>query len=335
MPARLRTALSASLIALACLLAPCGALAAWAAYGLADTGRYVTAMAPLAADPAVRGAVADTVGTEVLHEVDDRMDVRPMRGVRPFVHDAVRSFTRTEAFRTAWDAGNRAVHDAVLHALRDERERAVTVDLAPVTAQVKRELADEHMPLAERIPVEHTEVAVLPAQDLDRLRKGFHALEVAGFWLPLAAVVFAVAGIAVAVCRRRALTATALGTALGGAFLGLAIAIGRHLTLADLPEPAHQPAAGAVYDALTATLRQAAWLLVAVGLAVALATWLTRFVRPLVRPHGPVPEALGLAAPAPQMQAATQVSEPGVAVRASDDLTAIARAGTTGPTGPG
>ncbi|MFJ8334984.1 hypothetical protein [Streptomyces sp. NPDC094437] len=305
---RVRGALSAALIVLACLLAPCGALAAWAAYGLADTARYVTAMSPLAADPAVRDVVADTVGDGIMAQVDGRPDVRPMPGaVRPFVHDAVVSFTRTAAFRAAWDAGNRAVHDAVLRALREERggrPQDVTVDLAPVTAQMKRQLTDDHMPLANRIPVEHTTVSVLPAQEVDRFRRGFRVLEFAGFWLPSAAVAFAVAGIAVAACRRRAITATALGTALGGAFLGLAVAIGRRLTLADLPEEARRPAAGAVYDALTETLRYAAWLLVALGLVVALATWLTR------RRAAPDPLKT-LAAPAPAAPPNMTVAGPG------------------------
>ncbi|UFR03609.1 hypothetical protein KBP30_21650 [Streptomyces sp. Go40/10] len=277
MPSRLRSALSAALIALSCLLVPFGALAAWAAYGLTDTGRYVTTMAPLAADPAVREAVVDTVGDGILRAVDQHLDVRPVRGsVRPFVHDAVRSFTHTRAFRLAWDTGNRVTHDAVLRALRAGDTRAVTVDLAPVTAQVKRQLARDHVPLAARIPVEHTAVAVLPADRLTTLRKGFHVLEVAGFWLPVAAVAFAVGGIALAVRRRRAVAATALGTALGGALLILALAVGRSLTLSDLPGGVSHPAAGAVYDALTGTLRTAAWLLLGLGAVVALAVWLTR-----------------------------------------------------------
>lgn len=281
MPPRLRAALSAALITLACLLAPFGTLAAWAAYGLADTGRYVTAMAPLAADPDVREAVADTVGDGIMREVDRRGSaVRPLRGtVAPFVHDAVRSFTRTDAFRAAWDEGNRATHDAVLRALRGERDRIVTVDLAPVTAQVKHRLAVEHMPLANRIPVQHTEVAVLAAEDLGRLRKGYGVLEVAGFWLPVAACAFAVAGIGLAVHRRRAVTAVALGTAVGGALLILAVAVGRRLTLADLPDEVSHPAVGAVYDALTSTLRTAAWLLLALGLTVAAAARLARLLR--------------------------------------------------------
>ncbi|WP_327594225.1 hypothetical protein [Streptomyces chartreusis] len=282
MSTRLRNALSAALIALSCLLVPFGALAACVTYGLADTGRYVTAMAPLAADPAVQGAVADSVEGGILDEVDDRLEASsaaPEPGsVRPFVDDTVRSFTRTDAFRTAWDAGNRAVHDAVLRALRDDRERAVTVDLAPITAQVKRRLTEDHVLLARRIPVEHTEVPVLPADEVARLRKGYDVLEVAGFWLPVSAAVLAAAGIAVAACRRRAVTATALGTALGGAFLALAVAIGRRLTLADIGEAAHRPAAGAIYDALTQTLRTVSWLLVVLGLTVALVCRFTEFL---------------------------------------------------------
>ena len=294
MPPRLRSALSAVLVALSCFLTPFGALAAWAAYGLTDSGRYVTTMAPLAADPAVRDAIADTVGAGILREVQvggvrvggvrmSGVQISATRGVMaPFVHDAMRSFTKTEAFRVAWDEGNRVTHDAVLRALEDEgRTGTVTVDLAPVTASVKHQLARENPPLANSIPVRHTEVAVLPAGELGPLRKEFHVLEVAGFWLPVAAAVFAVTGIAVAVRRRRAITATALGTALGGALLGLALAIGRHFTVADLPAEISGAAGGAIYDALTSTLRTVAWLLLGVGLTVAALAWLTRYARPV------------------------------------------------------
>ncbi|MFV0134755.1 hypothetical protein ACLGIH_16225 [Streptomyces sp. HMX87] len=295
MPNRLRNALSATLLVLACLLAPCGTLAAWAVHGVGDTGRYVAAMAPLAADPDVRNAFAQAVGDGVVDEVA----AGPMRGtVRLFVHDAARSFTGTEAFRAGWDAAHRTVHGAVLSALRDDGAygRPVTVDLSPVTARVKHQLAQDRVPFAHRIPVRPTAVTVLPAAEADRLRKGYRVLDVAALWLPLAAVVFAVAGIALATRRRRAVTAAGLGTALGGALLGLAVVIGRRLTLSELPGAVHGPAAGAVYDALTATLRTTAWLLVGLGLTVALASWLTGRYGPARRRRtaaeqtpGPVP----------------------------------------------
>ncbi|AJP05728.1 membrane protein [Streptomyces cyaneogriseus subsp. noncyanogenus] len=271
--------MSAVLTALACLLVPCAALAGWVVYGLADTGRYTAAMAPLADDPRVREAVADAVGDGLAREAGSG----PLRGAMgPYVQDAARSFTRTDAFRAGWDTAHRTVHAAVLRALRAERpeHRPVTVDLARITVRVKEELARDHVPFAHRIPVRHTEITVLPAARTDRLRKGYHMLDIAARWLPCAAVAFAVAGIAAATRRRRAVTATGLGTALGGALLLLAVAAGRRLTLAALPGPPGRPAAGAVYDALTTTLRTASWLLVALGLTVALASCLTGLLPP-------------------------------------------------------
>ncbi|MFC9049259.1 hypothetical protein [Streptomyces anthocyanicus] len=294
MSRRLRSALSAALIVLASLLAPCATLAGWAMHGPADTGRYVASMAPLADDPDVRDAAADTLGAGFAGLVDE-VAAGPVDGsVRLFVRDAARSFTRTEAFHEGWDAANRTVHAAVLRALREDGAagHAITVDLAPVTERVRDRLAEDHVPFARRIPVRHTAVTVLPARQADRLREGYHVLDVAAFWLPLAAVVFAVTAIAVAARRRRAVTAAGIGTALGGALLALAVLAGRRLTVAELPGPVDGPAAGAVYDALTETLRTASWLLVALGLAVALVSWLTgRYGRPPRRRSAEEPTA--------------------------------------------
>ncbi len=283
----MRKVLSALLIVLACVLVPLGGLSAWAKYEVGDTGRYVDTMAPLAAGPDVQSAIADTVTDGIMSEVE----VGPLEGeVRAYVHRAVRSFTGTEAFRVAWNTANRTAHHAVLRALRSDSQGAVTLDLAPVTAHLKAQLADDSVPLADRIPVEHTEVTVLRAKELSSLRKGFHVLEIAGFWLPLAAVALAVGGILLAVHRRRAVTATALGTALGAALLALATVVGRALTLADLPEHVSRAAAGAVYDALTSTLRTATWFILALGLTVALVTWFTDHrARRRAAPAAPAP----------------------------------------------
>ncbi|MFF7388703.1 hypothetical protein ACFZAE_09670 [Streptomyces scabiei] len=285
---RVRGALSAVLTTLACLLTPVGALSAWATYELADRTRYEAVMAPLATDPAVREALADAVAAGILREV--RVGPPLRRPVREFTHDAAHSFTQTEAFRTAWHMVNRAAHDAVLKAVRAEDEdadgagaggpgvggpRAVTLDLAPVGERVKRQLVRDHVPFAHRIPVARTEVEVLSATELVQLRKGYHVLEIAAFWLPVGALALAAGGVLVATRRRRAVCATGLGAALGGALLGVAVALGRHLTLADLPPDVSPAAAGAVYDALTATLRTVTWGLVLLGTAVAATAWLT------------------------------------------------------------
>ncbi|MCC9706856.1 hypothetical protein E4N62_17205 [Streptomyces sp. MNU76] len=283
---RVRGALSAVLTALACLLTPVGALSAWATYELADRTRYEAVMAPLATDPAVREALADAVAAGILREV--RVGPPLRQPVREFTHDAAHSFTQTEAFRMAWHMVNRAAHDAVLRAVRAEDAdgagaggpgvggpRGVTLDLAPVGERVKRQLVRDHVPFAHRIPVARTEVEVLSATELVQLRKGYRVLEIAAFWLPVGALALAAGGVLVATQRRRAVCATGLGAALGGALLGVAVALGRHLTLADLPPDVSPAAAGAVYDALTATLRTVTWGLVLLGTTVAAGAWLT------------------------------------------------------------
>ncbi len=261
------------LVGLACLLTPLGVLAMWAKYGIEDGARYAATTAPLASDAQVRDAITAAVTDGIMREVHVGA---PLKGsVHAFVRDAVRSFTTTEAFHTAWDTANLTAHDSLMRALHDDGDSPVTLDLAPAAERMKRQLADEHVPFAGRIPVAHTEITLLQSEELPKLRKGFHVLEVTGFWLPVAAAGFALAGILVAVCRRRAVLATGLGTALGAALLGVAIAVGRRMTLEDLPAGVSHPAAGALYDALTETLRTVSWLLLGLGLAVALAAWLT------------------------------------------------------------
>ncbi|MBJ3805795.1 hypothetical protein JGB26_01420 [Streptomyces flavofungini] len=276
------------LLVLACLLVPVGAVSTWAKYEIEDADAYVATMAPLASDPAVRDAVTAAVTDSVAKEIH----AGPLQSaVESFLRDAVHSFTETGAFQAAWNAANRAAHDAVQSALTHDSDGAVTIDLAPITEQVKHQLTEEGTPFANRIPVRHTEVTVMKAQDLSHFRKGFRMLQVAGLWLPVAAVLLAVGGILLAVRRRRAVTATALGAALGAGVLAAAVAVGRGLTLDDLPPDVSRAAAGAVYDALTDTLRTAAWVIVGVGLVVALGAWLSgRLPRGgpgVPRPHRP------------------------------------------------
>lgn len=95
----------------------------------------------------------------------------------------------------------------------------------------------------------------------------------------LLTLLLAAAAIAVAVARRRAVVATGLGLAVGAALLWLAVQWCRRLTLEDLPADIDRPAAGAVYDALTAFLRTTAWVVLAIGLAAALGAWLAGRLR--------------------------------------------------------
>ncbi|MEV7542903.1 hypothetical protein [Streptomyces sp. NPDC089915] len=272
----MRTFLSAALIVLVALLVPASAVAYWADRRLGDADGYTAAMAPLANDPAVQGVVV----TQATRALSGQIDAGPFQGgVDALIGEALRSFAGTPAYRTAWDAANRAAHTAFLDALTTGHGDAVTIDLAPVIAQVKGELVADGVPFADRIPETHLSVEVMEYDGLGALRKGFRMLQVAGVWLPVLTVLLAAAAVAVAVRRRRAVLATGLGIATGAVLLGIAVGVCRRLTLDDLPADIDRAAAGAVYDALTAFLRTTTWVVLAIGLATALTAWLTGRLR--------------------------------------------------------
>ncbi|MFB7977302.1 hypothetical protein [Streptomyces vinaceus] len=272
----MRTFLSAVLIVLVALLVPAGAVAYWADHELGDADRYTAAMSPLAENPAVQEVVVTQAG----RALSGQIDAGPFQGgLDALLGEALRSFAGTPAYRTAWDAANRAAHAAFFKALTNGEGNAVTIDLAPVIEQVKEDLVADGVPFADRIPVTHVAVKVMEYDNLGALRKGFRMLQIAGIWLPVLIVVLAATAIAVAVHRRRAVIATGLGVAVGAVLLWIAVAVFRRLTLDDLPADIDRAAAAAVYDALTAFLRTTTWVVLAIGLAAALAAWLTGRLR--------------------------------------------------------
>ncbi|WP_328926704.1 hypothetical protein OG429_20295 [Streptomyces sp. NBC_00190] len=272
----MRTILSAVLIVLAALLVPASAVAYWADRELGDADRYTAAMSPLAAAPAVQGVVVTQAG----RALSGQIDAGPFQGdLDALLGEALSSFSGTPAYRTAWDAANRAAHAAFFKALTTDHGNAVTIDLAPVIAQVKEELVADGVPFADRIPQTHVSVKVMEYDNLGALRRGFGMLQIAGIWLPVLTVVLAATAVAVAVRRRRAVIATGLGLAGGAVLLRIAVDLCRRLTLDDLPGDIDRSAAGAVYDALTVFLRTSSWVVLAIGVTAALGAWLTGRLR--------------------------------------------------------
>ncbi|MEW2066592.1 hypothetical protein [Streptomyces sp. NPDC007346] len=260
-------ALAAVLIVLLAALVPFSALSAWADLEIDDTDRYVAAVSPLSSDPAVQGTVTDLITDEAMRQID----LGPLQEtVRDFLHETVRSFTATEAFRTAWDTANRTAHEAVTAALDGDSGEAVTIDLGPVIEQVKQDLVRQGVPFAEQIPVQRTEITVIGADRADTLRDSFHWLRYCSIWPAIATLVLLVLVVGIATVRggvRAGLTATAAvgaGFVLGAIVLRILVAVGRSQALDEVPG-SDRDAAAAVVDALTASLRTTVWVVLVVG----------------------------------------------------------------------
>ncbi|MGW3624073.1 hypothetical protein [Streptomyces sp. NPDC000880] len=299
---RWRSFFAALLIVIGCVLAPLGAVAAWAADEVGDTDRYVDTVAPLASDPDIQAAVANRVTNAVMEHIDlatllegaapaDRPLLQKALGmlgdslenaVRSFVHDKTQEIVASETFERIWTDANRRIHAAVDKALTGSADSAVkinndsvTVDLGPVVDQVKQRLVDEGMTVAAKIPEVHTDFTILRADNIGKVKTAFQLLELAGFWLPVMAVVLIAAGVLLSVHRRRTLAISALAFAFAMLILGISLAVFRVVYLNELPESVSQPAAGSVYDTLTRYLRTTVRMTVVLGVVIALAAWLT------------------------------------------------------------
>ncbi|MEV6203411.1 hypothetical protein AB0M64_26060 [Streptomyces sp. NPDC051771] len=310
---RLRSFFSALLVVIGCVLVPLGLVAAWTADLLGDTDRYVQTVTPLASDPDVQAAVANRVTGAVMEHIDlpallegVAPDERPLAekalgklgdslesAVSSFVHDRAQDVVASPAFQTIWTDANRAIHTSLDRALTGDQEGAVkiqtdtvTIDLAPVIERVKERLVDSGLTVAGKIPEIHTDFTVLRSDDIGKAKTGFALLQTMGVWLPVIAVLLVAGGVLLAVRRRRALVAAALGFAFAALVLGIALTVFRTVYLNALPSSVSPAAAGSVYDTLIRFLRTSVRVCVVLGVLVALAAWLSGPSRPAVLARG-------------------------------------------------
>ncbi|MFF9690692.1 hypothetical protein [Streptomyces sp. NPDC014623] len=266
----LSAALSAVLLVLLAVLVPVSALSAWVDLEVDDTDRYLAAVSPLASDAGVQ----DTVATLVTDEAMKNIDAGPLQeALEQFLRGTALSFTTTQAFQRVWDSANRTAHRAVTASLRGDDEQAVTIDLAPVIEEVKKELVRGGVPLADRIPVRRTSITVLAADRADGLRSSFRWLRYCGVRPAVGTVVLLILVLGLAPVRggpRTGLTAAAVaggGLVLGAVLLRITVAVGRDRVLDQVPG-ADRGGAAAVYDALTGSLLTTVWAVLLTGVVL-------------------------------------------------------------------
>lgn len=299
---RVRSFFSALLIVIAAVLAPLSAAAVWVDSQVSDTGRFVATMKPLASNPDVQNAVTNRVTDAVMQNIDVNAiinDIAPSdrprldtilggasgaitSGINGLVRNVVQNFVQSSAFQTLWVRLITDAHQAMVKALTGSGDASikinndtVSLDLAPVIAQVKGQLVDQGLGVAAKIPDVHTSFTLVQSKDIGKLKTYFRLLDIAGVWLPIITVVVAAAGVLLAQRRRRALVAASLATAAGVAVLGIGLTVFRYIYTDRLPADVNRPAAEAVYDTLVRYLRASVRMVVTLGIIVALGAWLS------------------------------------------------------------
>lgn len=284
---RMRASGSVLLIVLAAVLSLLAVVSVWARDQVTDTNRFVATMAPLATDPEVQDAVTARVTDVVVRQIDvpalvgqlsqaaSQKGVPPKAanligslsgpigsGITSLVGTVVNKVVTSPAFATVWTNALRTAHASVVKAVTGQgggavklENNQVTIDLAPIIAQVKTQLVNAGLGVVAKIPDVHATFTVYSSTSIGKIKSYLRLLQILGNWMPVLAVLVAAAGVYLARDRRRALIGAALGVAVAMLVLGVVLAVFRGYFLDQLPPGVSSGAAGSVYDALVHFLR--------------------------------------------------------------------------------
>ena len=304
----LRAVACVVLITLGALLAPAGAVAAWAQRELTDTDRYVETVGPLASDPVVQSAVAGRLTEAVMSRIDvdallddvvsglEENDVAPRAtralaalqapltsGVESFVRSAADRVVESDAFTDAWNQANRVAHQQLVAVMRGEQgevlqvgqDGQLTIQLSGMIELLKQRLVDRGLGVAANIPEIDASFTIAQTSQLVQLQNRYAQVVLLTTWLPWVALGLLAAGVLVANHRLRALVVAGLALAASMVVLGLGLAIARNLYLDALSgQVVRLDAAEVVFDQLVAFLRLTLRTVGVLGLVVALAAYL-------------------------------------------------------------
>ncbi|WP_416960772.1 hypothetical protein [Streptomyces sp. Agncl-13] len=302
-----RKTASAVLIVLTCVLVPVALLTVWVHDIALDTDRYVTTVSPLASNPAIEDAAVKRITAAADVRVDGSQaaaDIatwlqsqglppraaQSLKGLGPQLDSAVNDtvekvatrFVRGDRFERIWTNANRRAHSAVVHALTGEGRGAVstnggtvTLDVGEAVDQVRQSLVDAGLSPAAKIPDVDKQMVLLQSDQLKKIRKGAHLLDVLGNWFPVFVVVIGAAGVLLAHRRRRALARTALGAAFACLVVAVVLVVARRYYLDHLPPQVQsEAAAAAVFDTLLRFLRVSLRTAIVLGVVIALGAYL-------------------------------------------------------------
>jgi hypothetical protein len=294
---RTRRASVVFLLILGCGLAVLSVVAIWLRVTLLDTDRYVSTVAPIAAQPAVQKAVADKLDTAINSRVDfdslirqglpDRADVLAPaleRGLQSFIRTRIDDFTRSQRFQDLWIEANRRAHTRIVALLTGGRsgqllldQDTVYLDLSPAVDRVKTGLQERGLSrIAAAIPASiDGRIELVQSEGLVQAQGGVRLLKGIAIVLPLLAVLCLAGSIFLSRPRRRGVLHAAIGVAVAMLLLIAALALARAAYLDALGGGAlPRDAAADIFDTLATFLRNGVRIVVIVAVVLALVSFL-------------------------------------------------------------
>lgn len=301
---RWRSVASAVLLTLGCALAPVSLVAVWTHSTISDTDRFVQTVGPLAADPAVQGALTDRITTTLFQQIDvqgltdEAITALGAQGLPPqiaqrlqaftpalttavtgFVHGKVAEVVAGPQFASAWDQAVRVAQQQAVGLLSGTsqdlvvRNGSLYLDLGPFIDIAKQHLVDAGLRVAGAIPEVNPQIAIAPATGVVKAQSAYRVLGSLATVLPWITLLLLASGVYLARNRMRAVVAAGLGVGLGILVLAAGLLVARGL-LVDAVPPTGVAAAASAYDLVVEPLRLSGRVVLVLGLVVALGAFL-------------------------------------------------------------
>jgi len=281
-----------------CLSTLLSIISVWMHNQIADTDRYVTTVAPLASDPDIQNAIADTVSSRLETWLNEHVSTRDLlidrqqvlaaplsAALVDYVDKTVREYVASDQFRQLWEQLNRAVHPVVSAVLTGGRTEflvadsgTVSLDLAPVVNAVIQRLNENGVTVFDQLQVDQldTTFVIFESDELAQVQSLVDRLESLAVAFPILALIALCGFVWLTPRRRQAIILAGVSLATTMAIALLLFAVARWRLLDQFDSDSSRKAADAYLDIIARVPRQAARVLAAIGLIVAAVAAATR-----------------------------------------------------------
>ena len=166
-----------------CLAFPAALLTGWARLAAVDSDAFGGAMANLAADGRIQGAVRRVVAARVAANVSGdnptATEALQSRVVGEVVSQAMSGVVESTAFRDIWASTTAGAHQLLATNLADNQGQPVVLDFTPLYDNIEAEIAslDLELPPDFAFDVENLRIQVFDAPTADRIREAAALLD--------------------------------------------------------------------------------------------------------------------------------------------------------------
>jgi hypothetical protein len=269
---RRRSRIARGLVVAAALVLFLALIAGYARHALVDSDQFANRAAAALRSDAVRTLIAERITDQVV--LANQADLLT---ARPIIESVAADVVGSAGFSNLFGSAVRDVHRALF--LRDQNTLTLTVAdvgtvLAAALQALRPSLADE-LERTGRISLITRDIGSLSG----RMARIADAVKVIALLLALAGAALIAAAIWVSPDRRRTVGELGVGAAAAGVLLVVALAVVRAIAVHRLEDPDEQAAAGAVWDAFLADLRNAGLIVAGSGAVIAAAA--ASLIKPL------------------------------------------------------